>query len=90
MQHLKRRRRSALVTQHSTRAVSARSSHPTRARLSYRFDTLFSRGTTPLIAWLGVVTLLLIMTAGLVIAMSNVAINGDHDRAADKHAPTVL
>jgi hypothetical protein len=48
-----------------------------RARWHYRSDALFARGTAPLIAWLGLVTLALILAAGLVISILGIAVNGN-------------
>jgi hypothetical protein len=48
-----------------------------RARWHYKSDALFAKGTAPLIAWLGLVTLALILVAGLVISIFGIAVNGD-------------
>jgi hypothetical protein len=57
----------------SKRRAHARSA---LARGHYKSDALFARGTAPLIAWLGLVTLALILAAGLVISVMGIAVNG--------------
>lgn len=62
------------------RASSSRSTSPSpslRARWHYRSDALFAKGTAPLIAWLGLVTLALILAAGFVISLFGIAVNGN-------------
>jgi voltage-gated potassium channel Kch len=47
-------------------------------RLRYRFDSTISRGTLPVIGYLGLFTLGLVFVAALVLAITGTAINEDH------------
>ena len=46
-----------------------------RARLQYRFDSVFARGTFPVIVLLGFATLALVVTAAIVLTVAHVTIN---------------
>lgn len=52
--------------------------HSLGARLRYRWDTMLARGTGVVIAWLGVVTIALVVVAGAAIQIAGVTINGAH------------
>lgn len=47
-----------------------------RERMRYRLDNTFSRGTVALMMWLAVVTALLVVLAGVILAVTDVSING--------------
>ena len=47
-----------------------------RDRWRYRLDNAFSRGAAPLIVWLAVVTFLLILVAGAILAIAGISANG--------------
>ncbi len=49
--------------------------HSLRRRLRYRFDTMLARGTIAVIAWLGVLTLVVVVVSGLIVSVADVAIH---------------
>jgi len=48
----------------------------TRDRLRYRFDATLARGTLGVIAWLGLVTLTVVVVAGILVALIGLRTNG--------------
>ena len=57
--------------------TTARGRASWRERLRYRFDSLLSRGTGLVMLWLGVVTLLLVVAAGVVLGTGAVMIDDE-------------
>jgi voltage-gated potassium channel Kch len=54
-----------------------RRSFPWRARVRYRIDETFARGTAPLMLWLAVVTLAVVLLAAAVLALLDTAVTDD-------------
>ena len=48
-----------------------------RERLRYHLDNTFSKGTAALMLWLAVVTALLVVLAGVILAIADISINGE-------------
>lgn len=48
-----------------------------RERVRYHLDNTFSRGTAALMLWLAVVTALLVVLAGVILALADISINGE-------------
>jgi len=48
----------------------------TRDRLRYRFDATLARGTIGVIAWLGLITLVVVVLAGILVALIGLRTNG--------------
>lgn len=45
-----------------------------KAKLRYRFDTMLSRGTAPVVAWLGALTLVICLVGGVVLALARIKV----------------
>ncbi len=50
-----------------------------RHRLRYRFDNLLARGTSAVLIWLGVVTLLTVVLSSLLLAAAGVTFSGSNE-----------
>lgn len=48
-----------------------------RERMRYHLDNTFSRGTAAMMMWLAVVTALLVVVAGVILALADTSINGE-------------
>lgn len=48
-----------------------------RERLRYHLDNTFSRGTAALMLWLAIITALLVVLAGVILAIADISINGE-------------
>ena len=62
-------------------AAAGRPDRSLKARISYKFDNALSRGPIVIIAWLGLLTLAVILVGGLLMTLFGVrGINGSGER----------